>query len=95
MILKIVKKTEDQLELEVQGEDHSLCNVIRKSLLEDKHVTHASYRIEHPLISNPIITVHTDGKESPEDALKESVKRVGEMAKEFRQIFSKAAGKEA
>ncbi len=95
MNLKLVKKTEDQLEIEVEGEDHSLCNAIRKSLLEDKHVTHASYRIDHPLISNPIITVRTDGKESPEDALRESVKRVGEMASEFRQIFTKAAGKEA
>ena len=95
MKLKVVKKTEKQLELEVEGEDHSLCNAIRKSLLEDKHVTYASYRIEHPLISHPVIIVRTDGKESPEDALKEGVKRVGEMASEFRQVFSKAAGKEA
>ncbi len=95
MKLKVVRKTEDQLELEVEGEDHSLCNAIRKSLLEDKHVTYASYRIEHPLISHPVISVRTDGKETPEEALKESVKRIGEMASEFREVFVKAAGKEA
>ncbi len=92
MKLKIVKKTEKQLEVEVEGEDHSLCNAIRKSLLEDKHVTYASYRIDHPLIASPVIIVRTDGKESPEDALTESVKRVGEMASEFREVFTKAAG---
>ncbi|OYT53797.1 MAG: hypothetical protein B6U77_03365 [Candidatus Hecatellales archaeon ex4484_218] len=38
MKLILVKKTSDELRFEVQGEDHTLLNLLQKTLLEDDGV---------------------------------------------------------
>ncbi|RLG80394.1 MAG: RNA polymerase [Thermoprotei archaeon] len=47
--LKIVKKTERELILEIRGEDHTLGNLFAKEALNHPDVTYAAYRIPHPL----------------------------------------------
>ena len=48
--MKVIKDTKKELEIEITGESHSLCNTIRKTLMEDDDVEAAAYVIEHPII---------------------------------------------
>jgi DNA-directed RNA polymerase subunit L len=83
--VKVLKKTADELKIEVEGAGYGLCNLLQKKLLEDKNVDMAGYDVPHPLVSNPVIYVRMKGAEKPEDALK----KAAEKAREANEAFSK------
>ena len=90
MKVKILKKTPNELKIEVQDIGHTLCNLLQKRLLEDENVDLAGYDVPHPLASNAIIYIRTKNKVKPEEALKKAVKRTLKMNKEFGQKLQKA-----
>jgi len=90
MKVKILKKTPNELKIEIQDIGHTLCNLLQKRLLEDENVDLAGYDIPHPLASNAIIYIRTKNKVKPEEALKKAVKRTLKMNKEFGQKLQKA-----
>lgn len=90
MEVRILKKTPNELKLEVYGVGHTLCNLIQKRLLEDENVDLAGYDIPHPLASNPIIYVRTRASTKPEEALHNAVKRALELNTEFGKELVKA-----
>ncbi len=85
MKISVLKKTANELKIEIEGTGHGLCNLLQKKLLEDKSVDMAGYDIPHPLVSNPVIYVRMKGAAKPEDALK----RAAEKAREANEAFSK------
>lgn len=89
MELKVVEQKKNSLVLEIVGEDHTFCNVLKKELGNDEHVKISSYSIKHPLVSQPRIVVETDGSVTPSDALMSAAKRVGKTAEKFRDEFTK------
>lgn len=93
MKVKILKRTANELKLEVEGIGHTLCNLLQKRLLEDENVALAGYDIPHPLASNPIIYVRTNGDVKPEEALRKAVKKAREINKEFGKELKKALQK--
>jgi DNA-directed RNA polymerase subunit L len=90
MQLKIIKRDSNSLVMEVDGEGHTLCNLLESVLLEDEDVEFASYSISHPLVAKPVITVRTKGNKSPEDALREAVRKILERGRMLREEFEKA-----
>lgn len=90
MKVKILKRTSNELKIEVEGEGHTFCNVLQKALLKDKTIEMAGYDMPHPLFENPVIYVHTKGKRKPETALREAAKELQSQNKEFRESFNKA-----
>ena len=90
MNIKILEKTKKELKIEIDGANHTLCNVIQKQLVKDERVDLAGYNILHPLISNPVIYVRTKGKNKPETILKKNVKQVQTDTQTFRAAFDKA-----
>jgi DNA-directed RNA polymerase subunit L len=90
MKVKILKKTSNELKLEVDGVGHTLCNLLQKRLLEDENVDLAGYNIPHPLASNSIVYVRTKGDVKPEVALREAVKRTRAINKVFSKELKKA-----
>jgi len=90
MKIKVLEKTSNELKIEVEGEGHTLCNVLQKVLLEDDTIEMAGYHIQHPLIGNPIIYVHTKGERKPEATVLEAAKKIRSQCKEFRRSFEKA-----
>lgn len=90
MKIKVLKKTSNELKIQVEGEGHTFCNVLQKALLEDDTIEIAGYDIPHPLVPNPVIYVHTKGKRKPEAALREAAKKIRSQSKEFRKSFKKA-----
>ena len=91
MKIKILKETDDELKLEVEGEGHSLLNLLQKTILEDNNIEMAGYDVPHPLIDRAILYVHTKGKKSPETVLNEAAKKVSSLSKEFQKSFKKAS----
>jgi len=86
MKVKVLKKTENALKIEIEGSGHGLCNLLQKKLLEDKTVDQAGYDVPHPLASNPVIYVRMKGSAKPEAALLNAA----ESARESNAAFGKA-----
>jgi len=83
MKIKVIKKSENELKIEIEGATHGLCNLLQKRLLEDKWVDFAGYDVPHPLASNPTIYVRMKGSAKPEDALIKAVEKVREANEAF------------
>jgi len=90
MKIKVLKKTSDELKIEVEDVGHTLCNLLQKRILEEENVDLAGYDVPHPLALSAIIYVRTKGKTKPEDVLKQAVGRARELNKEFGKEFEKA-----
>ena len=75
MEIVILEESKNLLKMEVQGEDHTLANYLRKELWQDKSVKVAGYNIEHPLVSHPVLIVETSSG-SPRKALLSAVERL-------------------
>ena len=94
MDIKILKKTPDEMQVEIIGEGHTLCNVLEKALLEDPTVEVGGYSLQHPLVANPVVHVRMKEKRKPEKrpetALKEAAERIRHRSKECRISLEKA-----
>ena len=93
MKVKTLKRTSNELKIDVDGFGHALCNLLQKRLLEDPHVDLAGYDIPHPLASNSIIYVRTKGSVKPEEALRKAVENAREISKGFSKELQKALKK--
>jgi len=93
MKVKTLKRTSNELKIDVDGIGHAFCNLLQKRLLEDPHVDLAGYDVPHPLASNSIIYDRTKGNVKPEDALRKAVENVRETNKEFGKEIQKALKK--
>jgi DNA-directed RNA polymerase subunit L len=81
--IKVLKKSENELKIEIEGGSVGICNLVQKRLLDDKRVDFAGYDVPHPLASSPIIIVRTKGKSKPEDAILAAVEKVREANDAF------------
>jgi len=88
--INILKKTKNELKIEIEGEGHTFCNLLQDALLEDKSVEMAGYDIPHPLVAKPILQLRTRADRSPERALLKALDRIGQVSNEFLQEFQKA-----
>ncbi len=89
MNIKIVEKKDNELRIEIEGEGHTLCNAIKSILFEDETLVFAGYRIEHTLLSKPILYIKTNGKKDPLVLLNETLKKLEESIEEFKEKFQK------
>ena len=91
MKVNVLKSSDNEIKLEVEGAGHSLLNVLQKTLLEDDNVEVAGYHVPHPLIDKGILYVHTKEKQKPETVIQEATKKVLDLSKDFRKSFKKAS----
>ena len=89
--IKVLKSSENEMKLEVEGAGHSLFNVLQKTLLEDENIDVAGYHVPHPLIDSGILHVKTKEKQKPEDVILEATKKVFAQNKDFQKAFKKAS----
>ena len=89
MKIKVLKKTENELKIELEGSSHGICNLIAKRLLEDKKVDFAGYDVPHPLASSPVIYLRMKGDNKPEEALLEAAQKVMETNDAFGKELSR------
>ena len=88
MELTILKKTDNEINIKVAGESHTLLNLLKTALLNNKHVEIATYDIKHPTISEPVLFVISDGAD-PIDVIKKASKELIKECNEFIELFTK------
>lgn len=91
MKVNVIKSSDTELKLEIEGAGHSLLNVLQKTLLEDSNIEVAGYHVPHPLIDSGILFVHTKEKIEPETAILEATKKILGLSKDFQTAFKKAS----
>ena len=93
MKIEVLKNTANELKIQLEGEGHSLLNLLQKTILEDDAIEMAGYDVPHPLIDRAILYVHTKGQQDTEAVVKEATKKVLALSKEFQKSFKKASKK--
>lgn len=91
MKVNVLKSSENEMKLEIEGAGHSLLNVLQKTLLEDDNIEVAGYHVPHPLIDSGILYVHTKEKQKPEAVILEATKKIHALNKDLMKAFKKAS----
>ncbi|GAB3417152.1 DNA-directed RNA polymerase subunit L [Haloparvum alkalitolerans] len=80
MELRVIEKTEEELRLEIAGEDHTFMNVLKGALLETDDVAAATYDVNPEQSggqTDPILTVKTESGD-PLDAVGTATEAINE-----------------
>ncbi len=90
MKVKVLKQTNNEIKVEIEGAGHGVCNLLQKKLLEDETVDQAGYDVPHPLASNPVIYVRMKGQAKPERALLEAAEKACASNRAFGKALESA-----
>jgi DNA-directed RNA polymerase subunit L len=90
MKVNVLKKTSNELKIEVEDAGHTMCNLLQRKILEEKSVDLAGYDIPHPLTPNAVIYIRTKGTIKPEQVLRTALDNARQMNKEFSKELAKA-----
>ena len=90
MELKIINSDKNMMELELGGETHTFVNFLRDALWSVKGVKDAGYRQKHPLVSDPRVTVRTDGLK-PKKAFEQALSLMKSQIKDLKTLGKKLA----
>jgi DNA-directed RNA polymerase subunit L len=93
MELRVIDKTDEELRLEIAGEDHTFMNVIKGALLETPGVAAATYDMNPEQSggqTDPILSVKTEPGTDPLDALGDASRRVQDLSTNFTSAFEAA-----
>lgn len=86
--MKVVSEDEGKIVLEITGESHTICNILRKRLMDEHdEVSVAAYDITHPLIGEPEFEVHG---ENPRESIIQAAEEVKVEAAEFKDALINA-----
>jgi DNA-directed RNA polymerase subunit L len=94
MELRVIDKTDEELRMEVAGEDHTFMNVLKGALLETPGVAAATYDVNPEQSggqTEPILSVKTDGETDPLDAVAQAAERIQTLMDDFEDAFRAAA----
>lgn len=86
MEIEIITDKTLELEIVIHEEKHSVCNVLRKYLMEDEDVDYAVYGIDHPLTGEPIMTIKSKRTKRPRNSLVKAAERLKEETQEFKGL---------
>jgi DNA-directed RNA polymerase subunit L len=94
MELRVIDKTDDELSIEIAGEDHTFMNVLKGALLETEGVNAATYDMNPEQSggqTDPILTVKTEEDVDALDAIVQGAERVVEKTESLREAYEAAA----
>jgi DNA-directed RNA polymerase subunit L len=94
MELRVLEKTDEELRMEIAGEDHTFMNVLKGALLETAGVAAATYDVNPEQSggqTDPILSVKTEPGTDPLDAVADASRRVQDLTDDFMAAFDAAA----
>ncbi|MFB6161451.1 MAG: DNA-directed RNA polymerase subunit L [Haloferacaceae archaeon] len=94
MELRVIGKSEEELRLEVAGEDHTFMNVLKGALLETDGVAAATYDMNPEQSggqTDPVLSVKTEPGVDPLDAVGEAAASVQRTTESFADAVRDAA----
>ena len=86
MELKTIKKTKNELEIEVTDENETILNPITHILTENEDVDYAACITDHPLSNKRRLFIRVK-KGKPDEILKKAVKQLEDEIKKFSKNF--------
>lgn len=86
MKLKKISKTKEKLVVEVDGEDHTLLNLLRENAW-NTGADQAAYMIEHPYLLKPKIIIRS---KNPVKTLVDAAQAAADEAEVFQKVLAKA-----
>ncbi len=88
MKVTILEDTKTRIKFELKGETHTVCNILRKELWNDKDLITATYHLEHPMIGHPtfIVDHKKDAKKAVQAAISRLIKQVEELKEKFKKL---------
>jgi DNA-directed RNA polymerase subunit L len=98
MELRVIEKTDDELRIEVAGEDHTFMNVLKGSLLETDGIAAATYDVNPDQSggqTEPILSINTEEGVDPLDALEDAATGVSEEMQTLSGTIEDAFAAEA
>lgn len=93
MELQVIDKQENDLQIEIAGENHTFMNVLKSALLETEGVDAATYDVNPEQSggqTEPILSIKTEDGTDPLDALEAAARRVDEQTASFKDTFNAA-----
>jgi DNA-directed RNA polymerase subunit L len=93
MELRVIEKTDEELRMEIAGEDHTFMNVLKGALLETPGVVAATYDMNPEQSggqTEPILSVKTESGTDPLDAVGDASRRVQGLSEDFTDAFQAA-----
>jgi len=89
MKVRVVKRTDRELEVEIEGEGHTFLNLLVDELNRMEKVDFAAYAIDHP--DFPVARLRVASRDAaPEDVIGEACKRISARAKLLQENFREA-----
>ena len=93
MKLKVLEEKDNELTIEITGEEHSFPALLAWALLKDPNVEFAVYDKEHPLLGHAKLYVKTR-KSTPWHALEKSINTIESEFSDILKITEKMAKSE-
>lgn len=89
MKFNILEDSKTRIKFELKGETHTICNILRKELWNDKDLIAAAYHLEHPMIGHPtfIIDHKKDARKALQSAISRLIKQTEELKEKFKKIL--------
>lgn len=84
--MKVIEEEDERLVLEITGETHTICNILRKRLMDYDEVDAAAYDITHPLIGQPEFEVRA---ENPRESIIKAANEVKDQTAVFKEAIVK------
>jgi len=75
MEIKVLEEDKNKIKFEIEGETHTIANLLTKYLLKDPDVEISMYQVPHPLEEKAIIYVVTKNKD-PRKVIKETIDKI-------------------
>jgi DNA-directed RNA polymerase subunit L len=94
MELRVIEKSDDEISIEIAGEDHTFMNVLKGTLLEQDGVGAATYDMNPEQSggqTEPILTIKTEDGTDPLDALEAASGDIKDKTASFRDAYESAA----
>ncbi|PSP75942.1 DNA-directed RNA polymerase subunit L [Halobacteriales archaeon QS_3_64_16] len=94
MELRVTERLDEELSIEIAGENHTFMNVLKESLLKTEGVTAATYDMNPEQSggqTEPILTIKTEEGIDTLDALEAAAEGITEKTTALRETFETAA----
>ncbi|MFA6268981.1 MAG: RpoL/Rpb11 RNA polymerase subunit family protein [archaeon] len=88
MKIDVVTNEKNTLEFYIEGERHTLPNLLKEKIVSVEGVEFCAYKLDHPLDKKAKFIVKTSGK-SPKKIVEDSIKELKEDLTEFKKEFEK------
>jgi DNA-directed RNA polymerase subunit L len=88
MKIDVITNEKNTLEFYIEGERHTLPNMLKEKIVSASGVEFCAYKLDHPLDKKAKFIVKTDGK-SPKKIVEDAIKEIKEDLSEFKKEFEK------